>query len=415
VTSRQLRPWIAAAALAVVIGAGPAIVAQIAMPEPSEMSGIPLPSGDLPNGSVSVRVVREALGNNITDHPVELHVAGDTRIVSTDESGRALFEGIPASLVSVSTTVDGEALGSDTFSVPVQGGVRVMLVAGVGASAGGSAPPAPVPSAPAREGEIVFGGDTRWIVEMSDEAVEVYYLLEAVNNSSTAVAPPAPVAFELPSGAQGAVLLEGTSTQARLVGRQVSLQGPFSPGRTTLNVAYILPYSGATLTIEQPLPAAVEQVAVVAEKRGEMRLSSPQITQEREMNAEAGTFLVGGGPRLAAGGVLSISLSGLPHHSLVPQRVAFALVGVMLAWGLWSLRTGPGGADGDRRRTSLEAKRERLFGDLVTVEADHSAGKLSDGPYAKRRDELVSQLERLYQRLEPAISPMPRGTAGLPG
>jgi hypothetical protein len=169
------------------------------------------------------------------------------------------------------------------------------------------------------------------------------------------------------------------------------------------------------LTIEQPLPAAVEQIAVVAEKRGEMRLSSPQITQEREMNAEAGTFLVGGGPRLAAGGILSISLSGLPHHSRVPRWVALALIGVMLVWGLWSLITEPRGADGDRRRTSLESKRERLFDDLVNVEVEHRVGKLAAGPYAKRRDELVSQLERLYRRLEPAISSMPRGTAGLPG
>ncbi|HJO38603.1 MAG: hypothetical protein QGG24_02460 [Vicinamibacterales bacterium] len=406
----RVRSRRAAVALFILIalGATPALVAQVAMPAPSEMSGIPLPSGDLPNGSVSVRLVREELGNNISGHPVDLHVAGDTRTVSTDEDGRALFEGIPASLVSVSTTVDGEALGSGAFRAPVQGGVRVMLVAGVGA-----APPAPAPEA--REGEIVFGGDTRWIVEMSDEAVEVYYLLEAFNNSSAAVVAATPVAFELPSGAEGAVLLEGTTTQARLDGRLVSLEGPLSPGRTTLNVAYILPYSGGTLTIEQSVPAAVEQVAVVAEKRGEMRLSSPQITQEREMNAEAGTFLVGGGPRLPAGGILSISLSGLPHHSRVPRWVALALIGVMLVWGFWSLSTEPRGADGDRRRTSLASKRERLFDDLVNVEIDHRVGKLAAGPYTKRRDELVSQLERLYRRLEPAVSSMPRGTAGLPG
>jgi len=47
-----------------------------AMPDPKEMSGIPRPVDDLPNGTVSVRLIRGSLSNNLTGHAVELHVEG---------------------------------------------------------------------------------------------------------------------------------------------------------------------------------------------------------------------------------------------------------------------------------------------------------------------------------------------------
>ena len=378
--------------------------AQIAMPAPSEMSGVPLPSADLPNGSVSVRLIREALSNNITEHPVELRVAGDTRTVATDENGRALFEGVPGSRVSVSATVDGERLGSQEFSVPVRGGVRIMLVAGVGAGAAAGAPAETAAAMPATPGTVFFGGDTRWVVEMSDEALEVYYLLEAVNNANGPVMPPEPLGFDLPPGAQGIVLLQGSSPQARLDGSRVSVEGPFSPGRTAVNVAFILPYSTGEVTIEQRVPVALEQVAIVAEKWGDMQLLSPQVTQHREMNAEAGIFLVGGGPGMDAGDFLSIQLVGLPHHSAAPRITAFALVGLIFVWGAWGAW-----ASGDQQQTTgvarqqhnLEVRRERLFGDLVRVETVHRDGSMGERTYAQRREELIAQLERVCQRLEP--------------
>ena len=86
----------AASVVLAAIGSVIATGAQIPMPDPSEMSGIPLPSGDLPNASVSVRLIRGQLSNNLTDHPVELRIAGDVREASTDQSGRALFEGLEA-------------------------------------------------------------------------------------------------------------------------------------------------------------------------------------------------------------------------------------------------------------------------------------------------------------------------------
>ena len=61
--------------------------AQFQMPDPKEMSGIPRPVDDLPDGAISVRLIRGALSNNIAGQPVELRVGGKEMTVKTDEAG----------------------------------------------------------------------------------------------------------------------------------------------------------------------------------------------------------------------------------------------------------------------------------------------------------------------------------------
>src|SRR5436190_5160363 len=65
-----------------------------AMPDPKQMAGIPRPVTDLPDGAVSVRLIRGQLSNNIAGHPVELHTGGNTTTVKTDENGRAEFKAL---------------------------------------------------------------------------------------------------------------------------------------------------------------------------------------------------------------------------------------------------------------------------------------------------------------------------------
>ena len=99
-----------------------------AMPDMKQMSGIPRPVTDLPDGAISVRLIRGDLSNNITNHPVELRAGGKTLTQKTDESGRAQFSGVtPGTTVKASAVVDGERLDSQEFPVPASGGVRLML------------------------------------------------------------------------------------------------------------------------------------------------------------------------------------------------------------------------------------------------------------------------------------------------
>src|SRR5262245_9271795 len=118
------------AAAVAVLSCGVAVSAQFQMPDPKQMSGIPRPVNDLPSGTVSVRLIRGALSNNIKGHPVELRVGDKVQTAKTDENGRAEFRGLPsgAKLQAVAV-VDGERLESQEFPAPSQGGIRLMLVA----------------------------------------------------------------------------------------------------------------------------------------------------------------------------------------------------------------------------------------------------------------------------------------------
>src|SRR5688572_33381084 len=66
------------------------------MPDPSLMHGRPLPAPELRDGTVTVRVVREALGNDAPGQQVRVTVGGTTKTATTDQQGRAEFTGLPA-------------------------------------------------------------------------------------------------------------------------------------------------------------------------------------------------------------------------------------------------------------------------------------------------------------------------------
>ncbi|HJZ77170.1 MAG TPA: hypothetical protein VKE51_35810, partial [Vicinamibacterales bacterium] len=143
-----------------------------AMPDPKEMSGIPRPVEDLPNGAISVRLIRGSLSNNIVDYPVKLIAGGKELTVKTDESGRAQFNEVPpGSTVKAVVDVDGEHLESREFPAPTRGGIRLMLVA-----TDKSKPAAP--AAPAVSGTVTIGSQSRVVIQPNDENIEFYYLLD---------------------------------------------------------------------------------------------------------------------------------------------------------------------------------------------------------------------------------------------
>jgi len=98
---------------------GGELFAQFQMPDPKQMSGIPRPVDDLPNGAVSVRLIRGSLSNNLTGHPVDLHVGSKVLTVKTDENGRAEFKdfisGTAGAMVKATAEVDGESLTAEEF------------------------------------------------------------------------------------------------------------------------------------------------------------------------------------------------------------------------------------------------------------------------------------------------------------
>jgi hypothetical protein len=106
-----------------------------------------------------------------------------------------------------------------------------------------------------------------------------------------------------------------------------------------------------------------------------------------------------GGPRIAPGGAFTITLTGLPHHSPTPRYVALGLAFSILAIG--SLAAfGRSSEDERSRRRQLEARRERVFGDLVRIEEQRRSGNMEGSRYGARRSALMAQLERIYGELD---------------
>jgi hypothetical protein len=117
------------------------------MPNLRAISGQPLPDQGMPAGTISVRVARKIPANAVAGIDVAAitkNAGGDARkrTVKTDASGRALFEGLaPGDEFHAEVTVDGELLQTAAFAVPGQGGVRTMLIAGLGPAPAGEGGP----------------------------------------------------------------------------------------------------------------------------------------------------------------------------------------------------------------------------------------------------------------------------------
>jgi hypothetical protein len=372
------------------------------MPNPKEIAGIPLPVGDVAVGTVVVRVIKGSLANNLPDQQVELLGAGSPRSVKTDSTGRAEFGGlVPGTRVTAVTTVLGERLQSQEFAVPAAGGTRLLLVATDPDTDTRAREDRSLAAGPAQPGMVVIGEQSRFVFEFGDGTLSVFNLLQLINTARTPVTPPQPIVFDLPEGATGTTILKDSSPQATAAGAKVTVVGPFAPGATNVQFAYSMPYSGSSLTVEQPMPVPLNRVIVLAQKLADMRLASAQMTEQREMAADGQTYVVGQGPAVRAGGRVSFSFTNLPHEAQWPRYAAVALAVLILAAGWWgSMRVaraaGPQASGQDR----LEKRRSQLFSELTSLEELHRAGRVDPQKYASRRGELVAALERVYAEID---------------
>ncbi|MDE3153482.1 MAG: hypothetical protein KGN76_00145 [Acidobacteriota bacterium] len=374
--------------------------AQTGMPDPRQMSGIPRPDDNTPDGTVVVRVIRGSFAYNAVGQPVRL-VADDgtSKTIQTDQEGHATFTGFaPGVSVMAETDLDGEHLVSDKFPFPQKGGVILMLV---GALPKGAASAAPAPAVKAVPGTVVLGPQSRIIMDPGDEKVELYYLLSIVNSRSEPVQPPGTLFVDMPKAGEGTALLEGSDPQATLSGNRVSIPGPFKPGQTIVQVGTVIPVTSGALTVHATLPIAMQELAVVVRQldNATVKFASPQATRQQEMSNAGQRYIAATGPAVPAGQTITLSLSGLPHHSKVPVTIALVMAIVIGVIGVWAVATA-GGAVDDTRRRRLQAQREKLFGELLQIEEQHAAGRLGADRYAARRGETMAHLERIYGQLE---------------
>lgn len=370
------------------------------MPDPRQMSGLPLPVAELPTGTVTIRVVRATLTNLVPNHPVDL-VGGPAPVTArTNDAGRAEFSGlVPGTRLRASTTVDGERLESQEFEIPRAGGIRMLLVAtdpGMAQAAPGDQTPS---QAPAKPGSVFLGDESRFVFEIGDDGLNVFNILQIVNSEGTPVQT-APLVFDLPEAAERAAVLQGSSPQAVAAGKRVTVTGPFAPGPTLVQFAYTIRFRRSDMAFEQKLPAPMRQVQVLIQKIGDMHVTSEHFAEHREMSAEGQTYLMARGPALKAGDALTIAFTGLPAPAAWPRNVALTLASLILIGGAWLAARPRPVPDAAARLKQLQAQRDRLFAQLTDLERQHQKGTIDPDRYTQRRRELVSALESVYAQLD---------------
>ena len=396
----------------VAIGGIARLYAQFAMPDPKQMSGIPRPVTDLPDHAISVRLIKGELSNNITNHAVELRVGGKILTVKTDEAGRAEFKDVPpGATVKAIADVDGEHLESQEFPAPAQGGIRLMLVA-----TDRTKGPATEPNAPAISGQVVITNQSRIVMQPTDEALDIYYLLDIDNRARVPVNATPPFAFDLPDDAVRAGVMDGSTPQVSVKGTRVAIAGPLPPGHTFVQIAAEIPTESGDVHIVQRFPANLERLAIVVKRVGGTTLMSPQIASQQEMPADGETYIAGTGGAVAAGQPIAIAVGGVPHQRRAPRVVALALAAAIVLVGVWASgrRAENVSTTQAAERKRLHGRRDKLLNDLVRLETDHRSGRVDERRHASRREELIASLEQIYGALDSdASAPDPGGRAGL--
>ena len=374
------------------------------MPDPSQIHGRALPAPELKDGTVTVRVTREAIGNWAPGLQVRVSVGGTTKTATTDQQGRAEFTGLPAGEARAEALVDGETLQSQPFAVPTSGGLRVILVAGLAKAAERKKQEeAAELAAPPIKGVVSLGPESRIVMEFNNDTLWVNYVLEIVNSARTRVDIGGPLNIELPAEAGGAHFLEGSTPAASVDGTHVTVTGPFAPGTTPLLVQFSLRYGNDTHAVTQSFPVPLQRAIVAIEKVGGLALSSPQFSSVGEVPAENGVYLLGQGGAVQPGTPLTFTLANLPVHSRTARYAALGLALLIVGIGVWLAMTPKGQAPVDRK--ALTNRRDGLLAELAQLEAKRRDGAALPERAERRRLRVLSELERIYSELDATIGP----------
>lgn len=199
--------------------------------------------------------------------------------------------------------------------------------------------------------------------------------------------------------------------------------GAISPGSHSAMIAYTLPYTGTSTTIDisNAMPTKTFHALV---KDGTYTMSSPSLHDDGTVDLGTDKYRVLTKDNPVVGDTIALQISGLPkpqtggiNHTLLYVGIA---AGVALAAGAIlalltiqrrkraNLQLQPAGtppiggvpvADPPAGTTKLEDERLGLAAELNALDDRHSAGEIDDETYESRRDEILEQLRGISLRM----------------
>jgi hypothetical protein len=376
------------------------------------------PGHDHEHGAIGTVVeVREA------DGPAD---AAPVASVTTGGDGTASFEALPAGKRYVVRTIAHGTPGDGAaFDLPVKGGISVPVqirfteeqslearfegVAGgpgkiyvASVQAGGrrylSAPVMLTDTLGAATGIFIYpqlvmsfhGGS-----ELDDQRMFFQLQISLINPTNSPRDPgPDGLKIPLPRGFRGASVDEALASRVKVLDDGVVWRGPLPPGQKDLVVGFSLDVSEGRLTFDLPLPLGAWQSQIVFEDLPGVTFEVPPSARRDKRRGQGGrNFVVLTDINIEPGKSMVLGLSGLPQPMLW-QRWAPPLLGLvvlgLLGWAglgiVRGTRAGPAGA---------EAERERLYGELVTLEQRFADKQLDAARFERERTALIARIAAL--------------------
>lgn len=387
-------------------------------------------------GVLEVLVARR--GQGVADVAVEIGVAdapatAPFATARTDESGRALFEPLPAGKqYVVRTAVKGRPFASSAFAWPDETGKRVKVDIDWQAARG----------LEARFTGVASGPEKVYVARAADQPRA--FLTQPFQLTSTrgvvtnlVAAPPVLLAFHgganvedeklyfqvqfsiysasmvpfetgreglripLPRNFAGAAVDEEMSARVKIDEQGLIWRGLLPPGERTFIVNFGLSSDDGKADLDWTLPYPLYPSQLVFEKAARLKVQGPPDVKVQNAKTDDGRPLaVYQGIQRDAGEPIKMSFTGLPTApvwQLWVARMSGALVLALVGWGIWGIafRNRRGGG----RLSHLEAEREELLHAVVQLESDLRRNRVSEADYTQRRAELQRQLEATYSQL----------------
>jgi hypothetical protein len=365
---------------------------------------------ELPKGTLVIEV-RKADGQPLVGQPVRL---GEIALVQgegtpsrqvkvhpgvTDSAGNVRFDDLPTGETAGYAAVtehEGLRLSTEPFRMPPDTGVRGQIVALRRTSD---------PSV------LKLDPQTKVIIDLREDALAIMVGLFFRNTSQEIFDPGEQgLMIPLPEGAVNAQEIEGGEPLEVLPGKGVLLKSAIPPDSaanvmTNARFGYVLPAEGAdTLEIPQVFPVVMPSPFLLVPHKSGLKLEASGLKPlPDEIDGSGDKTFAFTTPPVAAGGTLTMTVSGIPGRKRTGRNVAAGLSLMLIAAAFVGARgagRGPGkSSQGVDDRERLIARREQLFAELVDIERERRTSGQSNGRLGDRRKDVISKLEAVYREL----------------
>ena len=226
------------------------------------------------------------------------------------------------------------------------------------------------------------------------EGAVSFMLAASLNNSGDAIVHPGNTGLKLPlpEGATSVTVHRAYRDLVHLdeARKELRLLTPIPPGVQEVRYFFELPTHGAELELRMKLPLASSTGRASVLGTASVKLAGPAVTGSGEHTLKDSTEKqrVYQLAPLAAGSLLEITFTGLPHHGkgttvalVIALSAALALAGVFAALG------------GARKARARQARRELLLDQLARLEGAQGKDRPGD-----KRARLIKELRELWDR-----------------